>query len=342
MKKNTKKIAIGAASLGLGFSAIAAATYMVTGMFVKIAIERNGMGKFKNSPKTMKIISGIGDNKEFMDYRAASGKKLLSIPMEDIEIEGRDGTRLVGHLYSCENAERIIIAMHGWRSSYNEDFGMLSDFYHENKCSVLYAEQRGQGKSGGEHMGFGLTERFDCLEWVKYICSRFSLPIYLTGISMGAATVLMASNLDMPENVKGIIADCGFTSPNAIWKYIANNNMKMAYGLIGKIANDMCKKKIQTDSIDFSAVEALKSTRIPVLFIHGTDDHFVPIGMTFENYKACASPKKLLVVPGADHAMSFFVDPQQFKKAVLDFWSEFDSYVYPTTEDTQDSNEKSV
>ena len=332
MNKNTKKLVIGAGALGFGFSAIAAATYMLTGTLVKVALERNGIDKFKQTPKTRKIISGMDENKEFMDLRSAYAEKLSSLPMEEIEIEGYDGTKLVGHFYSCENAERIIIAMHGWRSSYGEDFGMISEFYHENKCSVLSTEQRGQGKSGGDHMGFGLIERFDCLEWVKYICSKFSLPVYLSGVSMGAATVLMASGFEMPQNVKGIISDCGFTSPNAIWKHIANNNMKLAYGLIGKIANDMCKKKIQMGSSDFSAVLALKTTKIPVLFIHGTDDHFVPINMTYENYKACASPKRLLVIPGADHAMSFFVDSEQYKKTVLDFWAEFDKYEYALPE----------
>jgi fermentation-respiration switch protein FrsA (DUF1100 family) len=218
--------------------------------------------------------------------------------------------------------------MHGWRSSYGEDFGLISDFYHKNGCTVLYVDQRGQGKSGGDHMGFGLIERFDCLEWVKYISTRFELPIYLSGVSMGASTVLMSSSLEMPVAVKGIIADCGFTSPEKIWKHIANNNMKLAYGIIGKIADDMCKRKIQMGPDDFSVTEALKTNKIPILFIHGTDDHFVPVTMTYENYKSCVAPKKLLVIPGADHAMSYYVDPALYEKNVIEFWKEFDGYKF--------------
>ena len=132
----------------------------------------------------------------------------------------------------------------------------------------------------------------------------------------------------MPTSVKGIIADCGFTSIHAIWKHVANNNMKLAYGVLGKFADDICKKKIQMGTKDFSVADAMKTNKIPILFIHGTDDHFVPVTMTFENYKSCNSPKKLLVIPGADHAMSYFIDAVQYEKELIDFWDEFDSYEY--------------
>ncbi|MBE6648122.1 MAG: alpha/beta hydrolase [Ruminococcaceae bacterium] len=334
MKKNTKKLIISAGILGVGFSAIASASYLLTNMLVKVALERDGIDKIKQTPKTRRIITGFEEDKGFMDARTSSAKNLSQKEMESVGITCFDGTKLIGHIYPCENAKRIIIAMHGWRSSYGEDFGMMADFFNQNQCTVLYVEQRGQGQSGGDYMGFGLIERFDCLDWVRYANERFKLPIYLAGVSMGAATVLMASDLEMPETVKGIIADCGFTSPHAIWKHVANNNMKLAYGIIGKIADDMCKRKIQIGTKDYSAIDSLKSTKIPVLFIHGTDDHFVPITMTYENYKACSSPKKLLVVPGADHAMSFYIAPDEYKKAVISFWNEFDEYVYVENEKT--------
>ena len=111
-------------------------------------------------------------------------------------------------------------------------------------------------------------------------------------------------------------------------------NLTFAF-ISGIISARDIKKKIQMGSSDFSAALALKTTKIPVLFIHGTDDHFVPISMTYENYKACASPKKLLVIPGADHAMSFFIDSEQYKKTVLDFWAEFDKYEYMSLKDSE-------
>ena len=180
--------------------------------------------------------------------------------------------------------------------------------------------------SGGDTISFGPIARFDCLDWVRWITAHFGtdLPIYLCGVSMGAATVLMAAGLDLPTNVHGIIADCGFTSPHAIWKHVANNNLHIAFGLRGAIADEMLKQKIQMGSDEYSTVEALQSSTIPVMLIHGTDDHFVPVEMTYENYKACAGPKRLLIVPGADHGMSYFVEKDRYEEEIKRFWRDFD------------------
>ena len=143
---------------------------------------------------------------------------------------------------------------------------------------------------------------------------------------MGAATILMASGLDLPDNVAGIVADCGFTSPHAIWKHVVRDNFHLSYdGIRSAAANDLCRRKIQTAADSYSTTEALRNTDIPVLFIHGSDDHFVPVEMTYENYKACAAPKRLLVVPGAEHAMSYLTDRQAYEKALTEFWESFDS-----------------
>ena len=141
---------------------------------------------------------------------------------------------------------------------------------------------------------------------------------------MGATTVLMTTGLELPDNVHGVIADCGFTSPHEIWKHVVENNLHLSYGVIGNLANDICKKKIQMGTKDYSTVEAMKECKTPILFIHGTDDHFVPVEMTYENYKACTAPKRLFVVPGADHGMSYVADTQGYQAAMKDFWSTFD------------------
>ena len=217
--------------------------------------------------------------------------------------------------------------MHGWRSSWTRDFGLAADFLHENGCHVLFVEQRGQNNSGGDHMGFGLTERYDCRDWIDWVNEQKggTLPIYLYGISMGASTVLMTAGFPELKNVHGIIADCGYTSPHEIWKHVVNNNLHLNYNeWISKIADDICREKIQFGSRDYSCLVALENNKIPVLFIHGTDDDFVPIEMTYENYAACASPKKLFIVPGADHGMSYFMDREGYEAAGLDFWRQYD------------------
>ena len=129
---------------------------------------------------------------------------------ETVQITSHDDLKLVGHIFSADTPKRIIICMHGWRSSWDHDYAVISTFLHDNLNSTLIIpEQRGQGKSEGEYMGFGIFERHDCLEWIKYAKDRYceDIPIYLMGISMGATTVLMTTGTDLPKNVKGVIAE---------------------------------------------------------------------------------------------------------------------------------------
>ena len=307
-----------------GSAAVASISAFVTTKYLmKMAVDRE-------EPKLMKLAekraAGFMEDDEFYRARIEAGKNLSERDNVTVETLSHDGVLLVGHWIPVENAKRIIIAVHGWRASWYETFGIVADSWAANDCSVLYIEQRAHDNSGGEYMGFGLTERFDCLDWIRWVNARFGtdLPIYLCGVSMGAATVLMAAGLDLPSNVHGIIADCGFTSPHAIWKHVANNNLHIAFGLRGAIADELLKQKIQMGSDEYSTVEALQSSTIPVMLIHGTDDHFVPVEMTYENYKACAGPKRLLIVPGADHGMSYFVEREKYEEEIKRFWRDFD------------------
>lgn len=324
MKKRAKRFLIGTGLLAAGIGAVTAISYNLTKSLVKIALDRE---QPKASERSKNKLSGSSGQSELLEDMAIAAEKLQNGDCETVEMIAKDGTKLVGHLHKCEYAERVIVAMHGWRSSWVKNFGVISDFFHENNCSVLYAEQRGQGESGGDYMGFGLMERYDCLDWVNWLNENGydSLPIYLCGFSMGASTVLMTAGLDLPENIHGILADCGFTSPHDIWKYIVEHNLRLSYnGITAAIANDMCKKKIQFGAKDYSCVDAMRECKVPVMFVHGTDDRFVPIEMTFENYKACAAPKRLLVVPGAEHCMSYLIDKERYEKAVKEFWREYD------------------
>lgn len=344
MKRSTKSILISSGVAATTMAAIAGVTYKASKYLMKVALDRELP---KSSDKNKARLTGSNKLVEISQSIAKTAEKFEATEgIEQIEITSADGVKLVGHWYECPGTKRVIVAMHGWRSSWSKDFGMIAEFWHKSGCSVLYAEQRGQNNSGGDYMGFGMLERHDCIEWVKWVNERTtaSLPVYLAGISMGAATVLMASELEIPENVHGIMADCGFTSPNAIWKHVTEKNLHLSYGIIGKMANDICRKKINMGASDYSTTKALENAYIPVIFIHGSDDKFVPIEMTYENYKACAAPKRLLVVPGAEHGLSYYTDKESYEKAVLDFWKDFDSIrpVPPSAEENApDSAESS-
>lgn len=320
MKKRTRNILIGSGIVVAGTAAITRAT---TKYLVKIAMDRDEPKALKNRKA---ILRGRKELVEFYQKMMDNAEKLEEQKGEEVEILSYDGIRLVGHWYPCENAKRIIIAMHGWRSTWSRDFGMISEFWNQSGCSVLYVEQRGQNNSDGNYMGFGMLERYDCLEWIRWVnkCTGGGLPIYLAGASMGATTVLMTASLELPENVHGIMADCGFTSPYEIWKHVVENNLHMPYGLYKSAANDLCKKKIKMGTRDYSTIQAMQECEKPVLFVHGTDDHFVPVEMTYENYKACAAQKRLFVVPGADHGMSYYMDKTGYEKCMQEFWEEYD------------------
>lgn len=323
MKKNVRNWLVGTGVLAAGAAAIGAATRTASRYMVRMAMDREGPGKLDDN---IQKISGNMREPELVDALEQAKVKLESAGCTPVEIRAEDGITLVGHWQVCSHPKRILIAMHGWRSCWSRDFGLIADFWQENGCSVLYAEQRAHGESGGEYLGFGMLERHDCKSWIRWVCENNpeKLPVYLVGISMGASTVLMTGGMELPECVRGIIADCGFTSAQAIWKHVAEENLHLHYGLYARSADSFCKKKICIGAADCSTVDAMAECEVPVLFVHGTDDSFVPVSMTYENYKACKAPKRLLIVPGAEHGMSFCVDPEGYKRAMLEFWRDYD------------------
>lgn len=320
-KRNKATALLGAAAFGA--AAFGITVYLSSRLLVKTALERELPSVIK---KHGNKISGTDEkNDEFDIAKAVAARRLRKLPHENVKIVSRDNIELVGHFFPAKNAKRLIIAFHGWRSSWDRDFAMLADFFEKTGSSVLYAEQRGQNQSGGNYMGFGLTERFDVKGWTEWAaekCGR-NFPIYLVGASMGATTVLMASSLDFSANIRGIAADSGFTSPKEIWEHVAKHNVHL-YTAKSSVADAVCKRMINVGSGDFSTEEALRQTTIPVLFIHGDADKFVPVEMTYRNYEACASEKRMLIVSGAGHVMSCYNDKAAYEKTLTDFFAEFD------------------
>ena len=317
MKKELLLTGVGVAAVGAAIG-ITASNLLIRNLSL-LALARD-------LPKMMRPSKPKNEAvRQFRARAEEAGNALRQKNTEEVEITSRDGLRLVGHWYPCEDAKRVIVAMHGWRSAWYIDFGMLSDFWHEEGCSVLFAEQRAQNNSTGDYMTFGYMERYDCLDWIRFVNERTDrkYPIYLAGISMGASTVLMTAGLDVPENVKGVMADCGFTSAYDIWCHVVKKNMKISHGLFDRMIDRSCTKKLQVNAKGITAITAMQKTKIPILFIHGTDDTFVPIHMTYENYKACNAPKELLIIPGAIHAQSYDKEKEKYESAIKSFWEKY-------------------
>ena len=248
---------------------------------------------------------------------------LLSMPREDVSIKSLDGLTLKGHVVRAKRQKRVVIAFHGWRSCWSRDFGMTADFWADNGCTVVYAEQRTHGNSEGDYLTFGVFERFDCIDWIEWALRYFgkNVPIYLAGVSMGASTVLMACGQKLPPNVKGCIADCGFTSADEIWKHVASDCLHLIYP--SNTLRSLCREKLHFDPAKHTTVEAMEKATVPILFIHGEDDHFVPMEMTLENYEACASEKMIMLSPKAEHGLSYYTEPERYQDYVLRFFQRF-------------------
>ena len=246
---------------------------------------------------------------------------------EFVHIKNREGLTLYGYILTRPDAVRTSICFHGYRSAPDRDFGASVRTMYESGCNVLLVDQRAHGRSEGKALTYGVKERFDVVDWLAYWTARpeGKLPIYLHGVSMGCATVLMALGQPLPENVRGVVADCGFTSPYEIFRYILSHNFHLPEFPILP-ASDLFLRRLGGFSMkEYSTLDALKDNRVPVLFIHGEKDDFVPTRMGVENYEACTAEKELFLVPDARHAESWFVDTDGYKGRVQAFWEKYDA-----------------
>ena len=266
------------------------------------------------------------DDEQYNPYREQSEKMIraaLAVPYEDVFITSFDGLRLHAKLYAAAGPKAPVqIMMHGYKSAAERDFcGGLREGL-DGGFNVLLVDQRAHGESGGKYLSFGVNERFDCLYWANYAAGRFGddVKIYLYGISMGAATVLMAADLPLPKGVCGIVADCGYTSPRDIILSVLREHHVPAARLIFALARLGARLFCGFDLSSASAPDALRRSTIPVLFIHGDDDRFVPCRMSRENYEASAAQyKRLLIVPHAGHGLSYMLDREAYLTALHEF-----------------------
>ena len=243
-------------------------------------------------------------------------------PHEIFTIQSFDGLRLQGKYYEYEPGAPIEIMFHGYRGNAERDLcgGMQRCFRLGH--SALIVDQRCSGASEGTVITFGVKEHRDCLEWVRFAVEHFGpdVRLILTGISMGASTVLMAGGRELPENVIGILADCGFTSAKEII-YAVIRNMKLPPILVYPFVKLGARIFGHFDLEAWSAVEAVKHCKVPVIFFHGEADDFVPASMSRKNYETCASRhKRLVLMPGAGHGLSYPAAQEEYIRQAREFF----------------------
>lgn len=242
-------------------------------------------------------------------------------PYEAVSVRSFDGLTLCGRLYIYDENAPIELAFNGYRTDGIHDCGGVFQISRRLGHNILVVDQRATGNSDGNVISFGINERYDVVSWTKFIVNRYpQMKIILVGGSLGAATVLMASELKLPANVVGVIADSAYTSPKAIIKCVIQR-MNLSPTIMYPFVKLSAKLLGHFNLEIASPIQAVCKTKLPILIIHGEDDRYVPCTMAYQNYAACNSPiKMLLTIPKGPHDISLLVDWNKYQKTVEKFF----------------------
>lgn len=279
------------------------------------------------------------NDKSFMDSAEASGTDEKEIPVADwpflkekpikMTQHTPDGLTLRGNLLknpkqAHEKTPRLLVLVHGYTSNMNL-LQQYADMFYKMGYDLFLADARGHGTSDGNYIGFGWPDRLDLVRWIEALCQRYNqnVAIGLWGVSMGGAEVMMASGEKLPKQVRCIIEDCGYTSTADELEYQLKSMFHLPSFPIIPLASAYTNHRAGYDFYESSAIDQLKKNHLPMLFIHGSDDTFVPSEMVDEVYNATKGPKEKLIVKGAGHAKSFSTNPAQYKEACQKFLNQY-------------------
>lgn len=279
------------------------------------------------APYTMKMMQDGKDAEkgEQMDAEGTEARAWFKENRESSSLTADDGTELAAwYFVAPESTHNYAICLHGYT---DEPIGMARYVkrFHDRGMNVLAPAARAHERSGGDYIGMGWPERLDVVAWIgRIVQADPEARILVFGESMGAATAMDVAGESLPANVKCIIEDCGYTS---VWDEFSLQ-LKDVFGLpsfpLLDVANLVCNVRAGYDFHKASSVEQLKHATVPMLFIHGDQDTFVPYDMLDQNYDACASKvKQKLTIHGATHAKSAQVNPELYWNTVDDFLDEY-------------------
>ena len=298
-------------------SGVCSAFYLIVSYIVYRMAFRN---EYKHKDLSRAVLEGeqYDPHREFMLQTIETA---LAIPVtEEIRIPAYDGGTLFAKYYHVADGAPVCILFHGYKGEGIRDFSGGLKLVLDSGCNAVLADERGHARSRGRTITFGIKERHDAASWVKYVSDRFGkeTPIFLVGISMGAATVLMTADMELSGNVCGILADCPYSSPEEIILLTAQNRkirtkfMKpFLYGAATVYGHFRLK---ETDP-----VRAVANAKYPILIVHGEDDRFVPAEMS--ERIAAANPQKVTRVtfPNAGHGLAYVLDPERYRCVMGDF-----------------------
>lgn len=266
-------------------------------------------------------------NEIFGDWRPQVEKEMnfiRSTPHRWVETVSFDGVLLKAR-YFDRYCKKTVVMFHGYRSSAVRDFAGAIRFCFNEGFNVLLVDQRAHGKSGGRVITFGVKESRDALTWIDFVCEKYAPEkIVLGGMSMGATTVLLASGHPLPDSVKAVIADCGFTTPREIMECVAKSRYNVNIAPLIPVINLCCRAIGRFSITNDSTLTALEKCKTPVLLIHGEADGLVPCEMSRRGFEKCNEHCKLLTIPEAGHGFSSIVDRERVLTEVKNFFAKSD------------------
>ncbi len=298
--------------------------FIFTALFFKGALGRKREDG-KSSVDTASLMPAFAP---YRDQIRRDKEWYFAQPRRTVSIQSHDGLTLYADVLEAENAVATVLLMHGYRGSGASDFAMVLPFYHQNRINVVCPDQRACGRSEGKYVTLGVKERHDCRAWIDFIGKEFGedLPIILDGISMGATTVLMTTALDLPKNVKGVIADCGFTSPWEIVKEVLKATKAIPVIPFSWFALPISHIMAHFGLKEATTLDAMKACPVPVFFAHGKNDRFVPYDMSVQNFEACTAEKELFTVEEAEHGMCFLLEQKTYEDKIIAFFEKCFGY----------------
>lgn len=302
------------AAFGTGVAGVGAAVgaYGMCNLIDELLFNRNMVPPEKLSRK----ISGCDDS-HLGDFLQNNLKWIEDYGYEKHYIISDSGYKLTGYLLKAEKPSDIyLFGAHGYRSYGKKEFAAVSQYYISKGINVFIPDHVASGESEGIYCTFGYHEVRDCMKWLDYMIAEFGkdIKILLHGVSMGCATVtMMGGREDLPENVKMIVADCGFTTAKALFEFKLGK-MGVPSDRLIECVDFVHKRKHGYSFDELKPVECAKRIKLPILFVHGAKDNLVPCFMVKELYEACGSENKdILITEDADHAQSYMLNKAEFE-----------------------------
>lgn len=272
-----------------------------------------------------RAISGNQPPENFKADLLKAQNKINELPLEALTLTADNGETLKASLFVPERSNgKIIIACHGARSTGRGEFCLMADYFADEGFTVLIPEHRGCGISDGRFMGYGTHESTDTLLWLKYAEKRFpDLDIFLLGVSMGGATVLMMSDKIEQGEVKGIVSDCAYTSAWKEFSYQLHTSFHLPDFPALYMCDLLCRIFCGYSFRQAAPEKSVKNAKAPILFIHGKADDYVPYYMEKELYDACSSEKYIVGIEDAVHAANYYTDRKTYEKTLNEFFERY-------------------